>query len=444
MTPKELCSVKYRDLDHAVQNSIALIREMKDLAERSETSQTLFYGKTDLKSAFRQAPLKEKMWKLLVLKAENPQTQQEMFFMDKCLPFGASISCAHFQRISNALKHIVEALERLFNTITNYLDDFLFIHYLCTFCDRLIRHFMQVCEQIRLPIADEKTETANIITTFLGMTLNRQKFTIAVTEEKRHKALHLLQFFGHNKKVQIKQIEQLMGTLNFLSHAIVPGRVFIRCMYAKLEGRMLGKNGKPFQQYHHVTLDKEFHNDCLMWTTFLLNQGAVNRSFDNFDTALEPIDVGFFSDSSKNEDLGFGCFFNKQWIFGQWEPGFIKENNPSIAYLELFTLCAGILTWRQRLSYQSILIHCDNIAVIHMVNKMTSSCKNCMYLLRILMLDNLLCHRKISVIYIETKQNLLADLLSRLKIGHFLQVASFGIKTAPEKLPKEIWPLSHI
>ena len=104
------------------------------------------------------------------------------------MPFGASISCAHFQRISNALKHIVEALERLFNTVTNYLDDFLFIHYWQNFYDRLIRHFTQVCEQIGLPIAEEKTETANVVTTFLGMTLNGRRWTIAVAEEKRHKA----------------------------------------------------------------------------------------------------------------------------------------------------------------------------------------------------------------------------------------------------------------
>ena len=152
-----------------------------------------------------------------------------------------------------------------------------------------------------------------------------------------------------------------------------------------------------------MSLDKEFRNDRLLWTIFLLNQGVVNRSFVDFDSTIEPIDVGFFSDSSKNENLGFGCFFNKQWIFGQWETGLIKRNDPCIAYLELFALCTGVLTWRKKLSNQSILIHCDNIAVMHMVNKMISACKNCMYLLRILMLDNLLCHRKISVVYIETK-----------------------------------------
>ena len=84
-----------------------------------------------------------------------------------------------------------------------------------------------MCEQIRLPIAEEKTETANV-TTFLGMTLNGRRWTIAVAEEKRHKALHLLQFFAQSRKVQIKHIEQLTGTLNFLSQAIVPGKVFTR------------------------------------------------------------------------------------------------------------------------------------------------------------------------------------------------------------------------
>ena len=127
-TLKELCTVKYNDLDHAVDNSIKMIHQLK--SEQLEIKNTLFYGKMDLKSAFRQAPLKESMWPLLILKATCPSTGSTFYFVDKCLPFGASISCSHFQRLSNALKHVVENLECSYHTITNYLDDFLFLHYI--------------------------------------------------------------------------------------------------------------------------------------------------------------------------------------------------------------------------------------------------------------------------------------------------------------------------
>ena len=112
--------------------------------------------------------------------------------------------------------------------------------------------------------------------------------------------------------------------------------------------------------------------------------------FTDFDSAIIAKDIGFFTNASRVESLGFECYYNKQCTFGKWEPGFIKEKEPSIAFLELYALCIGILVWQEKLRNMKILIHRDNAAVVEMVNKTTSKCKNCMYLLCILMLNNLL------------------------------------------------------
>ena len=85
----------------------------------------VYSGKTDVKSAFRLVPLRKGSWPWLVMAAEHPVTEETFFIVDKCLPFGASISCAIFQRISNALKHITQV--KTGAVITNYLDDFLFL-----------------------------------------------------------------------------------------------------------------------------------------------------------------------------------------------------------------------------------------------------------------------------------------------------------------------------
>ena len=53
--------------------------------------------------------------------------------------------------------------------------------------------------------------------------------------------------------------------------------------------------------------------------------------------------INFATDSSGNSELGFGGVYESAWFFGQWEPGFIKEKCPSIVYLELFALTAGVL-----------------------------------------------------------------------------------------------------
>ena len=61
------------------------------------------------------------------MKAQDPLTKEWRYFIDKWLPFGASISCALFQKFSDALCHIVEYHTNSNKKITNYLDDFLFI-----------------------------------------------------------------------------------------------------------------------------------------------------------------------------------------------------------------------------------------------------------------------------------------------------------------------------
>ena len=103
---------------------------------------TLFMGKTDLSSAFRVLPLLISCICWLVLKAEDPCEKGKFkFFIDKCLPFGVSLSCSHYQLFSNALKHIIAHRTKQ-KTITNYLDDFLFIALMKSMCNNMIQKFL--------------------------------------------------------------------------------------------------------------------------------------------------------------------------------------------------------------------------------------------------------------------------------------------------------------
>ena len=62
---------------------------------------------------------------------------------------------------------------------------------------------------------------------------------------------------------------------------------------------------------------------------------------------------------------------------------------------------------------------CDNQAVVNMVNNITSSCKHCMKLLRLLVLKGLIHNRRVFVRYVNTKANCLADVLSRFDLPRF-------------------------
>ena len=76
------------------------------------------------------------------MKAQDPITGEWRYFIDKCLLFGASISCSHFQHFSDALQHLIKWRTGAFNRITNYLDDFLFIALTVLRCNNLIQEFL--------------------------------------------------------------------------------------------------------------------------------------------------------------------------------------------------------------------------------------------------------------------------------------------------------------
>ena len=227
-TPEKLCSVKYRDLDHAMECCIWLMKQ--------NPGSMIYFTKTDFLAAFRQVPGKPSQFRWLLMKAEHPTTTGEVFyFVDKCMPFGTSISCAIFQEISNALYHIIMyRLNSERKAITNYLDDFLFMALIKSLCNNMVNRFTQLCSEINMPLSVEKTELASTLIVFLGILLDGDRKIMIVPEEKKERATFLLQHLLNKSKATVKQIQSIAGLLNFLTKAIVPGRVFIRRMYAKI------------------------------------------------------------------------------------------------------------------------------------------------------------------------------------------------------------------
>ena len=290
------------------------------------------------------------------MKTENLGDGQVYYFIDKCLPFGSSISCSHFQHFSDSLAHIwcyritQQGINlALYPLVTNYLDDFLFMERSEAICNQLLRGFLDMCKILSVPLALDKTEWANKQVIFLGILMDGETHTLVVPEEKRHNALTLLWNMIDRKKATVKQIQSLAGLLNFLCKAVFPGRAFTRRMYAKYGGLTdnrgsvkMGSQAKLLKAHHHVNVDREFRSDCKMWVDFLhMSHTVVGRPFVDTSQQIQAKDIGFYSDAAKNRSLGFGGVFSKKWLLGKWGQEFM-DLEPSIEYLELFDLCISV------------------------------------------------------------------------------------------------------
>ena len=447
--PAELCSVRYQDLDCAILNTLRILKESPHGVD------LVVFAKSDFSHAFRILSILVIQRYLLLMMAYHPITGEQFFFIDMCLLFGSSRSCALFQEFSNAIKHIVEyRLTGIFLyplAITNYLHDFLFIAVYIRVCDGMVEEFLFICQDIGCPVSQEKTERAAPLMEFLGVLLDGKNKLLAIPEEKVLKASNLLNWAVQKRKVTVKFIQQLTGMLNFLNKVIVLGRTFMRGMYEQIT--MNTKEGIPLKQHHHVWLKKQFVLDCNVWLAFLssarVNKQLLCRPFIDFGGKFSQAkQLALMSDAPKSSTLGMGAVFLEEnsWIIGQWDQSFIVDCDPSIEFLELYTLTVAILTWCtvDKLANGRVIVRCDNEAVVHMINNTSSSCAQCHKLLRILVLDGIAANRRIFALHIGTKKNFLADKLSRMDLKRFWKLAPAEMNKIPDKMPNWLWPPQKI
>ena len=336
----------------------------------------------------------------------------------------------------------------------------------------MISSFINLCGDLKVPISIEKTEWASEIIVFLGILLNGKDFSLGIPINKRERVIELLQEMLQSRKTTVKKLQQLCGFLNFIGKAIFPRRTFTRCMYAKYANVVQFPNQQSrklttqmeeaasftdkkektqsfnykYKQHYHVRIDKEFKADCQIWIDFLtgnLSEVVHRPMVDLFGQIYTSEDITFYSDASGSAKTGgYGCLLDKEWLYGSWGEDFIRQEEPSIEFLELYALCAGILTWENnpRLVDCRVSIFCDNQAVVHMVNNMSSSCKNCMYLLRLLTLNGLKFNRRLTAKFVDTKSNFLADALSRGQIDRFKRLGPH-MNELPTKINENISPV---
>ena len=308
----------------------------------------------------------------------------------------------------------------------------------------MIQGFIDLCGKLRVPVVTEKTEWVMTVIVFLGILINGESLCLCIPLEKRDKALRLLNNLTGKRKATIKQLQVLTGYLNFLTRVVHPRRVFTRRMYNKY-ARVMKNKGRILKPYHHINIDGEFRFDCEIWRVFLNNYRELTLCRLMIDMATNNTSkvLNFYSDASTNPNFGFGAVFNQQWIVARWEEDYVKTFEPSIEYLELLALTAALLTWSQQLKDQCITIFCDNMSVVQMVNNSSSSCKQCMYLFRLINLDNLIRNRRVFARHVRSEENSLTDSLSRLQFKCFRRLGPH-MEQSPCAISPQVWPASRI
>lgn len=403
-----LCSVSYTSFD-----------KVADLVFKCGKGALM--AKRDIKSAFRLLPVFPGDFHLLGMKFEDN------FYFDKCLPMGCSRAPMLFETFSTFI-HWCVAYKSGLQTLDHFLDDFIFVGSNKTDeCVRLAVTFEQICSELEIPVAAEKSVGPTTVLVFLGLELDSNEMLVRVPLHKIEELLELLQSYASRKKMSLKELQSIVGKLSFVSRAVRSSRAFLRRFYDAMSGLK-----KP---HYKLRINQELRADFLMWVEFLNNFNGVVYIPDAvwYENSI----INLYTDSAGGASLGCGCYFAGQWAFFQWPK--IWGNSKvltDITFLEMVPVLLAVMLWGDRLRNMKIVLRIDNEALVHVINKQSCKSKRTMILLR----KFILLAMKHSIIFramhISTTSNFIADSISRKQWDRFSSVAPDANKL-PEPLPKE-------
>lgn len=402
--PDELCSVSYTTVDDA-------IKQIKKLGK------SCLLAKTDIASAFRILPVHPDDHELLGIQFNG------YFYYDKCLPMGCSISCSIFETFSTALQWIA-CTKFGVPTMLHILDDFLFLGPPdSSICKLALHQFMSMCDVLGVPIKGEKTEGPSTTLIFLGIELDTVNMEARLPEEKIVKIQNALHSAKRRKKMTLRKLQSLIGLLNFACCVVVPGRAFLRRLIALTRGV-----SKP---HFRIRMNSQARLDLNAWCEFIDNFNGKSMFIN--DDWQNSHKLNLYTDAAGK--FGYGAVFGTKWFYGTWEDLSLQQDY-NITFKELFPIVIAVETWGQALANQSILFHSDNIAVVEIINKISSKDTSVMCLVRRLVLACLRHNILFQAEHIPGKINTLPDLLSRLQVQKFLGLAPY-MDRFPTTVPKQ-------
>ena len=265
--------------------------------------------KKDLRRAFRQIPICPSNYNLVAF------TWKKHIFCDTVLSMGCRSSAYLCQRVTNAVAFIMFKIGIL---VLNYLDDLASAETKknALFAYNTLSTLLQNCG---IEEAKDKSCPPCTVMTFIGVLFNTESMTIEITPERLLEIKKLIKLWLHKEKASLKDIQSLLGKLNFIAACVRPGRLFVSRMLRWLKA-LHSSNTK----YHMIpTYVKK---DLLWWHRYLPLYNGVSMMI--LEEWSNPDEI-FSSDSCLS---GCGGFWLGNYFHTNFPDVIEKKKNMTLTF----------------------------------------------------------------------------------------------------------------
>ena len=384
---RALCSLKYISVD-----------EIGDMI--LQVGKGALLAKADIESAYRNVPVHPEDRLLLGMK------WQGYHYVDGCLPFGLRSAPKILNALADALEWVIK--DKGVQLIAHYLDDYITIGKPASNeCADNLQVILQCCQELGFPIAEDKCEGPKTCLTFLGFELDSVALEIRLPQEKLARLKLCVEEWRKKKSCKRKDLESLVGQLQHATHVVRPGRSFLRHMH-----ELLARTAKD---HHHIRLTKKFKADLEWWHTFLLPWNGVSMLTHSKHGDIQA-NLSLWSDASGS--WGCAAYWEGSWFHFPWSYLPQLQSLP-IATLELLPILAACAIWGHQWSRATVCAHCDNAAVVQVINSGYARDPTIMQMLRCLFFIPAYFNFTLIAEHVPGVDNPIADALSRNQLDRF-------------------------
>lgn len=290
------------------------------------------------------------------------------------------------------------------------------------------RALQNLLEDVGIKEAKDKACAPSTLMIFLGILFNTVLMIMEITPERLTEIKAELVRWASKEFATLRQVQSLVGKLNFCASTVRAGRLFFSRVLLFL---------KTMAPKGFARIPAEVKQDLKWWVNFM-------QSFDGrtcipevvwarpdlvFSTDASPLFCGGWSpaETSSRQYCEFFAVAFPDWIL----------SNPlvSINELEALALLVGVRLWGPTCVGKRLLVHCDNLVTVEIVNSGRAAnifAQACMREL------HFWCAKhdfQVKAVHLSSSENRMADLASRM-LGDSVKRREFEITTKYMKVKR--------
>ena len=290
--------------------------------------------KTDLARGYRQLRVDPWDWPLLGFRHDGE------CYMDLCPPFGLKTSAMCMQRTSEAVCHIHGEKGFLSRP---YLDDFGGAEKTEKQAQEALGTLQTIFEHLGLAEASHKVCQPAQQMTWLGIEYDSVTMTMAIPDVKMREIAQILDSWQGRQSATLREMQSLLGLLQFVASVSPPARIFTNRMLANL---------REAPQRGRESLSLGFKKDLKFFTDLFPQYNGVRLIKKELVECQEVMEL----DACMS---GCGAYIGEQYYSEEFPEEVVKQEH-IIAHLELLNVVIAIKVWGEKWAGSRICVYCDN------------------------------------------------------------------------------------